>query len=122
RSGAHDPVPPVAARPLRDPGAPRLRRHGRGLPRRDTRLGRDVAIKVLPERYAQDPQAVARFHRELRATAALSHPTVVTVHAVGEDHGVAYAVMELLEGQTLAARLRQGVIGWRQAVEIAAAV
>jgi non-specific serine/threonine protein kinase len=89
---------------------------------RDTRLGRDVAVKVLPERYAQDPQAVARFHRELRAVAALSHPNIVTIHDVGDDHGVGYAVMELLEGQTLADRLRQGMMGWRQAVEVAAAV
>src|SRR5437773_4292643 len=63
---------------------------------RDTRLERDVAIKVLPEQLAQDPQAQARFHREVRAVAVLSHPNIVAIHDIRTDHGHTYAVMELL--------------------------
>ncbi|MBI3861735.1 MAG: protein kinase [Planctomycetia bacterium] len=86
---------------------------------RDARLERDVAIKVVPEQFAQDAQALARFYREVRAVAALSHPNVVTIHDVGTDQGLAYAVMELLEGHTLRRRIAQGPIDWPEAVEIA---
>src|ERR671923_941492 len=68
---------------------------------RDTRLGRMVAVKTLPERLAQDPHALARFEREARAVAALSHSNILAIHDFGSDGGVCYAVMELLEGQTL---------------------
>jgi serine/threonine protein kinase/Flp pilus assembly protein TadD len=86
---------------------------------RDARLGRDVAIKVLPERLAQDPQAAARFQREARAVAALSHPNIRAIYDVGTEGGRAYAVMEYLEGHTLAGRIRQSPLGWQQALEIA---
>jgi hypothetical protein len=86
---------------------------------RDTRLGRDVAIKVLPEAFAQDPERRARFEREARAVAALSHPHIVALHDVGEEEGVAYAVTELLEGETLRSALRRGPLPVRKAVELA---
>ena len=72
---------------------------------RDTRLGRDVAIKILPARFATDPQAVARFEQEARAVAALSHPNILAIHDVGREGDVAYAVVELLDGKTLREQL-----------------
>src|SRR5262249_36169612 len=86
---------------------------------RDTRLERDVAIKVVPEQFAQDANALARFHREVRAVAALSHPNIVTIHDIGTEQGLAYAVMELLEGQTLRHRIKQGNLDCPTAIEIA---
>ena len=67
----------------------------------DVRLDRAVAVKVLPERLWGDPDALARFEREAKAVAALSHPNILNLHDVGEAGGVSYAVMELLEGETL---------------------
>jgi serine/threonine protein kinase len=72
---------------------------------RDTRLDRTVAIKVLPATLAGDPERRARFEREARAVAALSHPHICTLHDIGRDNGVDYLVMEHLEGETLADRL-----------------
>src|SRR5438105_9242324 len=72
---------------------------------RDDRLDRDVAIKVLPERFAEDPAALSRFEREAKALAALSHPNVLGILDFGQQDGVVYAVTELLEGETLRARL-----------------
>jgi serine/threonine protein kinase/Flp pilus assembly protein TadD len=89
---------------------------------RDARLERDVAIKVLPTQFAQDARALARFYREVRAVAALSHPNILTIYDVGTDQDVTFAVMELLQGQTLGRRIKQGVMEWRKAVEIAAAI
>src|SRR5689334_18979770 len=71
---------------------------------RDPRLGRDVAIKVLPERLSKDPQALARFQLEARAVAALSHPNILAIFDVGSDQGTTYVVTELLEGETLRSR------------------
>src|SRR2546423_9928197 len=71
---------------------------------RDNRLDRDVAIKVLPEKLSQDTLALARFNREVRASAGLSHPNIVAIYDVGADQGRDFAVMELLEGQTLGKR------------------
>ena len=68
---------------------------------RDTRLGRDVAVKIVPPAVAANPDALGRFERETRAVAALSHPNILTIHDVGRSDGTAYAVLELLEGQTL---------------------
>jgi serine/threonine protein kinase len=68
---------------------------------RDSKLGRDVAIKVLPEAFAADPDRVARFEREARAIAALSHPNILAIFDFGTERGVAYAVTELLVGATL---------------------
>ena len=74
----------------------------------DARIGRDVAIKVLPPAFSRDPEALARFQREARAVGALSHPNIVSIHDAGTHEGVSYVVMEHLEGETLRARL-QGV-------------
>jgi serine/threonine protein kinase/tetratricopeptide (TPR) repeat protein len=75
---------------------------------RDPKLRRDVAIKVLPDAFASDPSALARFEREAFAVAALSHPNILSIHDFGSDGGIAYAVMELLEGETLRAKLLGG--------------
>src|SRR5260370_7993857 len=72
---------------------------------RDPRLKREVAIKVLPERLANDPQALARFESEATAVAALSHPNILAIFDVGADQGVTYAVTEFLEGETLPTQL-----------------
>jgi len=74
---------------------------------RDSRLGRDVAVKVLPEHLARDPDALARFQRESRAVAALSHPNIRVLHDVGQEGDVSYAAMELLEGRSLWTTLRE---------------
>src|SRR5215471_15298856 len=68
---------------------------------RDARLERDVAIKVLPERMANTQEALARFQREAKALAALSHPNLVAIFDVGTDQGISFAVMEYLTGETL---------------------
>src|SRR3954464_4132308 len=68
---------------------------------RDTRLGREVAIKVITDGLATDPEALARFEREARAIAALSHPNIVALHDVGREDGAAFADMELLGGEHL---------------------
>src|SRR6267154_613616 len=89
---------------------------------RDTRLGREVAVKVLPELFANAPNRRARFEREAQAVAALSHPNILAIHDYGTDGAVTYAVMELLEGETLRSRVAQGPLAWRKAVEIGVAV
>jgi serine/threonine protein kinase len=89
---------------------------------KDSRLGREVAIKVLPEHLAANPDRMARFEREAKAVAALSHPNILAIHDFGREAGVAYAVTELLEGQTLRAKLAASPAPWRRAVEIATAV
>jgi protein kinase-like protein len=74
---------------------------------RDARLGREVAIKVLPAETDDTPDSLARFEREARAVAALNHPNILAIHDIGNASGVVYAVMELLEGETLRDRLQQ---------------
>ena len=86
---------------------------------RDGKLDRDVAIKVLPLSVAGDPDALARFEREAKAVAALSHPNILAIHDFGMHEGIAYAVMELLEGETLSAKLTSGPIPPKQAVDYA---
>lgn len=85
---------------------------------RDTRLDRDVAVKILPEHLAGSPEAFERFEREAKAVAALSHPNILSIFDFGTEDGVSYAVMELLEGETLRERLRGGAIPWKEVVEI----
>src|SRR5262252_7754387 len=89
---------------------------------RDSKLDRDVAVKVLPPHLATDADALARFEREARAVAALSHPNILAIFDVGNDQGISYAVMERLEGETLRSRLRRGAMPWREAVDIAATI
>ncbi len=89
---------------------------------RDTRLERVVAIKVMAESFAREPQALARFQREARAVAALSHPNVLTLYDIGSEQDRPYVVMELLEGQTLAARIKVWPLDWRAALDVAVAV
>jgi serine/threonine protein kinase len=74
---------------------------------RDARLGREVAVKVLAAETECSPDRLARFERETRAVAALSHPNILAIHDIGNESGVVYAVMELLEGETLRDRLQQ---------------
>jgi serine/threonine protein kinase/Flp pilus assembly protein TadD len=88
----------------------------------DPRLDRDVAIKVLREEVAQNPDRVARFEREARAVAALSHPNILAIFDFGAEGGTAYAVTELLEGESLHERLAREKIGMRKAVEIGASI
>ncbi len=89
---------------------------------RDSRLDRDVAVKVLPERFARDAEANMRFEREAKAVAALTHPNILAIHDYGSDGGAAYSVTELLEGETLRRRIIEGPIPWRKAIEIGAAI
>ena len=84
---------------------------------RDTRLGREVALKVLPEVASYSPERRARFEREARAVAALSHPNVLTIFDFGTWEGRAYAVMELLEGETVRQRLQTGPLPIRKALD-----
>jgi eukaryotic-like serine/threonine-protein kinase len=86
---------------------------------RDTRLGRDVAIKVLPESFAADPDRLRRFEQEARAVAALNHPNILGIHDVGESGGVHYLVSELLEGDALRVKITAGGLGTRRASEYA---
>jgi TolB-like protein/Tfp pilus assembly protein PilF len=86
---------------------------------RDTRLGRDVAIKVLPAEFSADPDRLRRFEQEARAVAALSHPNVLAVYDVGTHEAIPYLVTELLEGESLRDRLRAGDLTVRKAVETA---
>ena len=85
----------------------------------DTRIGRDVAVKVLPAALAQDEERLRRFEQEARAAGRLSHPNVLTVHDVGRHEGLPYVVSELLEGETLRERLRGTALPVRKAIEIA---
>ena len=85
----------------------------------DPKLKRDVAIKVLPLSLAADPDALARFEREALAVAALSHPNILSIFDFGTHEGVTFAVMELLEGETLRGKLDAGPISQKQAVDYA---
>ena len=89
---------------------------------RDPRLERDVAIKVLPEHFADDADSLARFQAEAKAVAALSHPNIVAIHDTGQEGDRLFVVTEMLEGETVRSRLRQGPIGVRKAAEHAARV
>lgn len=77
---------------------------------KDQKLGRDVAIKVLPEEFAKDADRVARFHREAKLLASLNHPNIAAIHGLEESDGTQFLVLELIEGNTLEDRLKQGAI------------
>ena len=85
---------------------------------KDTRLGREVAVKIVSGHLATDREALARFEREAKAVAALSHPNILAIHDFGTEQSVSYAVMELLEGEDLRACLARSALEWRKAVEI----
>ena len=85
----------------------------------DTKLGRDVALKVLPASFASDPERLARFELEARALAAFSHPNIAGIHGLEEVDGQRFLVMEVAEGQTLAERLAKGPLPVEEAVRIA---
>ncbi len=89
---------------------------------KDTRLGREVAVKVLPDEVSGDARALTRFETEARAVAALSHPNILALFDVGESGGVHFAVSELLEGETLRAALGRGPLPMRRSLGIAAQV
>ncbi len=87
---------------------------------RDTRLNRDVAIKILPASFSADPDRLQRFAQESRAAAALNHPNILSIYDIGEDRGAPYVVSELLEGETLRDRLRNGPLSsTRKAIDYA---
>jgi len=88
----------------------------------DTRLGRDVALKILPDAMAQDPDGLARFEREARSVAALNHPHIVTIYTNEEAAGVRFLTMELIEGRTLDQLIPAGGLSLTQFFEIAAAL
>ena len=86
---------------------------------RDTKLGRDVAIKVLPATYSQDAERLQRFEQEAQAAGSLNHPNILAVYDVGEHVGAPYVVSELLEGETLRERLNGASLSQRKAIEYA---
>src|SRR6185295_3334230 len=93
---------------------------------RDTKLARDVALKVLPDAFALDPERIARFRREAQVLAALNHPHIASIYGREESHGAPALVLELVEGATLADRLVHGALpldeAWPIARQIAAAL
>ncbi len=88
----------------------------------DPKLGRDVALKVLPAEMAHDPERLARFRREAKALAQLDHPNIVTIHSVEESDGVHFLTMQLVEGQPLDRLIPQGGLPVERIVEIASAL
>jgi serine/threonine-protein kinase len=86
---------------------------------RDTRLGRDVALKTLPPELARDPDRIARFHREARLLAALNHPGIAAIHGLEESGAIPFLVLELVEGQTLADQLKHGPIPVEKSLSLA---
>src|ERR1700694_3026846 len=86
---------------------------------RDTKLGRDVAIKVLPEAFAHDAERLSRFQREAKMLASLNHPNIATIHGLEQSGDTSYLVMELVSGETLAERVKAGPLGIEEALKIA---
>jgi serine/threonine-protein kinase len=86
---------------------------------RDTKLGRDVALKILPELFAGDPDRLARFQREAQVLASLNHPNIAAIHGFEESAGVRALVLELVEGPTLADRIAAGPNPLDEALPIA---
>src|SRR6202166_3756843 len=85
----------------------------------DTKLGRDVAIKVLPEAFAHDAERLSRFQREAKMLASLNHPNIATIHGLEQSGDTSYLVMELVSGETLAERVKAGPLGIEEALKIA---
>src|SRR6266699_7204263 len=76
----------------------------------DSKLGRSVAIKLLPEAFAHDDERAARFEREARVLASLNHPNIAAIHGIEESGGRKFLVMELVDGETLAERIQRGPV------------
>ncbi len=89
---------------------------------RDSRLRRDVALKVIPTELARDPERIKRFEQEARAAGALNHPNVCAILDIGTHEGSPFVVMELFEGESLRHRLGQGPVRVRKAIDYAAQV
>ena len=89
---------------------------------KDTQLGRDVAIKALPDEFSRDPERLARFEREARLLASLHHPNIAGIHGLEVVEGRRYLVLEYVEGETLAARIRRGAIPVDETIDIARAI
>src|SRR5246127_1374825 len=86
---------------------------------RDPRLGREVALKILPESFTRDADRLSRFEQEARAVAALNHPNILAIHDIGEQGGAPFIVSELLEGSSLRAELEGGALSSRKAADYA---
>src|ERR1700684_2314857 len=86
---------------------------------RDLRLGRDVAIKVMPASFAADPEPLRRFEQEARAVASLSHPNILAVHDIGQHESQPFMVSELLDGESLREILTRGALPQRKAIDYA---
>src|SRR5258706_5510152 len=89
---------------------------------KDTRLGRDVAVKVLPQHLSSNPEIRARFEREAKTVSSLNHPHICTLHDVGREGQTDYLVMELIEGETLAARLAKGALPLADVLKLGAQI
>ena len=86
---------------------------------RDSKLAREVAIKTLPDEFAKDEERLARFEREAKLLASLNHPNIATIHGLEEDNGTRFLVLELVEGDTLADRLKRGAIPVEESLKLA---
>ena len=86
---------------------------------RDIKLKREVAIKILPDEFSRDPERVSRFQREAEVLASLNHPNIAGIYDLQETTGIRFLVLELVEGETLAERIRRGPVPVAEAVEIA---
>jgi eukaryotic-like serine/threonine-protein kinase len=89
---------------------------------RDTRLGREVAVKVLPEALASDQERLKRFEKEAKSASALNHPNIVTIHDVGSEHGISYIAMELVEGTTLRELMVGGTVPIKKLLQVASQI
>ena len=86
---------------------------------RDPRIGREVAVKILPSTYSEDPNRLTRFEQEARAAGLLNHPNILAIYDVGTQNGSPYLVSELLEGETLRNKLESGPLTKRKAIDYA---
>src|SRR5438132_9499529 len=89
---------------------------------RDTKLKRDVAIKIMPDAFSRDPDRVARFQREAEVLASLNHPNIAAIHSLEEAEGLRFLVLEFVEGETLAERIGRGPIPVEEALDIARSI
>ena len=108
--------PGASLGPLSDSGPGWQGRDGRGLQSRDVRLGRVVAIKVLPYQFGIGIERRSRMERESKAISSLSHPHICALFDIGEQNGLEYLVMEYLEGETLADRLKRGALPFERSI------